>query len=64
MSNSRPNPATRFKQVSNVPMSKKAIGVRLPIDMDVVVRELAGDDLSNWIRQAIAEKLEREQQTV
>lgn len=38
------------------------MGVRLPIDMDATVRELAGDDLAAWIRCAIAEKLEREQQ--
>ena len=36
------------------------MGVRLPIDMDATVRELAGDDLADWIRCAIAEKLERE----
>jgi hypothetical protein len=44
------------------PISKRQIGVRLPESMDSAVRELAGDDLSNWVRQAIAEKLEREQQ--
>ena len=37
------------------------MGVRLPVDMDATVRELAGDDLAAWIRCAIAEKLEREQ---
>lgn len=30
------------------------------MDVDTVVREVAGNDLSNWIREAIAEKLERE----
>lgn len=35
---------------------------RLPVSIDTTVRELAGDELSNWIREAIAEKLEREQQ--
>lgn len=41
-------------------LSKKVIGVRLPISVEPKVKQLAGDDLSNWIRQAIVEKLERE----
>ena len=36
---------------------------RLPVSIDTTVRELAGDELSNWIREAITEKLEREQQS-
>ena len=44
------------------PVAKKMIGLRLPASMDAVVREVAGDDLTSWIREAIAEKLEREQQ--
>lgn len=44
------------------PLAKKIIGVRLPVSMDATVRELAGDDLSEWIREAIAEKLARESQ--
>lgn len=32
--------------------------------MDALVREVAGEDLSNWIRNAIAEKLEREQREI
>lgn len=35
---------------------------RLPVSVDIALRELAGDELSDWIREAIAEKLEREQQ--
>lgn len=41
-------------------MSAKIVGARLPLDMDQAVRQIAGDDLSNWIREAIAEKLERD----
>ncbi len=44
------------------PLAKKIIGVRLPVSMDAAVRELAGDDLSEWIREAIAARLEQEKQ--
>jgi hypothetical protein len=30
--------------------------------MDAAVRELAGDELSEWIKQAIAARLEQEKQ--
>ncbi len=60
MSKVRADYLTRFKQVGTEPMAKKVIGVRLPASMDASVRELAGDDLSQWIREAIAEKLARE----
>ena len=38
------------------------IALRLPISLDQSVREVAGDDLKNWLKQAIAEKLARETQ--
>lgn len=63
MSNPNPNQKTRFKQAGREPLSRKAIGVRLPVSIDTALRELAGDELSEWIRQAIAEKLEREQKS-
>lgn len=44
------------------PVAKKPLTVKLPISMDKAVRKVAGEDLSGWLRQAIAEKLEREQQ--
>ncbi len=53
-----------FKLKGAEPLAKKAVMARLPISMDAAVREIAGDDLSDWIRQAIAEKLEREQQGI
>lgn len=62
MSNPNPSTATRFKQAGSVPLAKKVIGVRLPIDLDAAVRELAGEELSDWVREAIAEKLARETQ--
>jgi hypothetical protein len=42
------------------PLAKRTIGVRLPVSMDAAVRELAGDELSEWIRGAIAARLEQE----
>ncbi len=42
------------------PLAKKAVMARLPVSMDEKVRQLAGDNLSGWIREAIAEKIARE----
>lgn len=42
------------------PLAKKVVSTRLPESIDIKVRELAGKDLSEWLRVAIAEKLERE----
>jgi hypothetical protein len=41
-------------------LARKAISVRLPVSIDTRVRAVAGDQLSAWIRDAVAEKLERE----
>lgn len=49
-----------FKTAGAEPLSENAMAVRLPVSMDSQVRQLAGDHLSEWLRQAIAEKLERE----
>ena len=38
------------------------IALRLEKSLDEAVREVAGNNLKDWVRQAIAEKLEREQQ--
>lgn len=51
-----------FKPVGSQVLAKKILAVRLPVDMDAVVREVAKDDLSGWLREAIAEKLAREQE--
>ncbi len=51
-----------FQVKGSEPLAKKPVMARLPVSIDTTVRELAGDELSNWIREAIAEKLEREQQ--
>lgn len=49
-----------FKTAGSEPLSKNALAVRLPESMDAAVRELAGDDLSGWLREAIAARLEQE----
>jgi hypothetical protein len=51
-----------FEVKGSEPLAKKAVMAGLPVSMDEKVRQLAGDDLSNWIRQAVAEKLARESQ--
>ena len=52
----------KFRLVESEPISKKQIGVRLPLSMEEKLRQIAGKDMSAWVREAIAEKLEREQQ--
>ena len=51
-----------FQAKGSEPLAKKPVMARLPVSVDTALRELAGDDLSDWIREAIAEKLDREQQ--
>lgn len=38
------------------------IALRLEKSLDQAVREVAGDNLKDWVRQAITEKLERDMQ--
>lgn len=51
---------TQYKLKGTVPLAKSALSARLPVHVDKAVRELAGDDISGWLRQAVEEKLERE----
>ena len=51
-----------FKIAGPEPLSRNVLAVRLPESLDAKVREIARDDISGWLRQAIAEKLEREMQ--
>jgi hypothetical protein len=44
------------------PVAKKPLTVKLPVSMDEAVREIAGDNLASWVREAIAAKLATEQQ--
>lgn len=49
-----------FKSPNPVRLSKKVRGIRLPVDLEPIILELAGDDLSGWLRQAAIEKADRE----
>ena len=49
---------TRFQQEGPMPMAKSPLTVRVPEDVDVIVRGLP--DRNQWLRDAILEKLERD----
>ncbi len=36
--------------------------LRIPDDMALELKDLAGQDVAQWVREAIAQKLEREKQ--
>ena len=44
------------------PVVSKPIALRLPPSLEAELRTYAGDAVAPWIREAIAEKLEREKQ--
>lgn len=52
------NPETYFKSGCQGQIAKKSIGVKLPVELDEFVRSLPNK--SEWVREAIAEKYERE----
>jgi hypothetical protein len=54
----RPDFLTRFQQQGDLPIAKQPITVRLPEDIDVIVRSLP--NRTEWLREAIVEKLDRE----
>jgi hypothetical protein len=49
---------TRFQQQGTVPMAKQPVTVRLPEDIDAIVRALP--DRNQWLRSAILEKLDQD----
>ncbi len=49
---------TRFQAQGPVPMAERPLSVRLPADLDAQVRSL--DNRTEWLREAIIEKLQRE----
>ena len=50
----------RFCSPNPEPLGKSIIGVRLPASLEAELRQVAGDDLSKWIREAIATRLKQE----
>jgi hypothetical protein len=54
----RPDFLTRFQQQGDVPMAKQPITVRLPEDIDVIVRSLP--NRTEWLREVILDRLEQE----
>ncbi len=53
------NPEILAKPLYGEAMAEKIIGVRLPIELDEYVRSLP--NRAEWLREAIAEKKQREQ---
>jgi hypothetical protein len=49
---------TRFQQQGTIPMAKQPVTVRLPEDIDAIVRALP--DRNQWLRSAILEKLDQD----
>jgi hypothetical protein len=56
----RPDFLTRFQQQGDVPMAKSPLTVRVPQDIDEIIRSKA--DRNQWLRDAILEKLYWEDQ--
>jgi hypothetical protein len=54
----RPDFLTRFQQQGDVAMAKQPITVRLPEDIDAIVRALP--NRTEWLREAILDRLEQE----
>ena len=53
------NEKTRFVRTSATPLAKSPVSVFLPLEIDEFVRALP--NRTEWLREAIAEKVEREQ---
>lgn len=59
MTDKRGDYATRFQSKGiGIPSKQKPVSVMLPLDVDSVVRAIL--NRSEWIRQAILEKLQRD----
>lgn len=58
--NQRRDYETRFKARCDQPMARKPVSVILPLDQDEYVRLLP--NRTEWLRQAIAEKIAKDQQ--
>ncbi|HEY9662098.1 MAG TPA: hypothetical protein V6C65_26890 [Allocoleopsis sp.] len=55
MANKNPSPKTRFQSEG---LAEKPVCVRLPVEVDVIVRSI--EDKNSWLRRVICEAVERE----
>lgn len=55
----RPDFLTRFQMQGEVPLTSSPMSVRLPPELDAIVRSLP--NRTAWLRDAIIEKLQREE---
>lgn len=55
---SNPNPKYKLKQIYDKPVAEYPVAVKLPVDLDAYVRSLPNK--SEWLREAVAEKYQRE----
>ena len=62
MARARDRKTGKFCSPSVDRMATSNIGLRLPLDMKEELQQVAGNQMSDWIREAIAEKLTRERQ--
>ena len=53
-----------FHSKRTEPLCKQPLTVKLPQSMDKNLREVAGDNLADWVRDAIAQKLAQEKQEI
>lgn len=53
-----PNPKQKLKPIGEEAMAKTPLAIRVPVEIDEFVRSLP--NRTEWLRQAIAEKYERE----
>lgn len=58
MPKGNPNPKQKLKQLYDKPVAERPVAVKLPQDLDAYVRSLPNK--SEWLREAIAEKRERD----
>jgi hypothetical protein len=49
---------TRFKSVRSEPLAARPISVKLPVDIDAVIRALP--EPSEWLRRVICEAVKKE----
>lgn len=49
-----------YASVGEQKLAEKAISVKLPVDVDTVVRTLSNADRANWLRRIITEAAQKE----